>query len=140
MTVKTASDVASKWNSRLKASTDQITLGIGRVQTSPMAQAAAKQDKMLARLTAAVQSGKWKAGLNKVSLDEWKTQMLNKGVPRISGGADAALPKVTDFMTQLLPAVTAAQDVVSKMPDLTLEDAISRMTAFVRTMSKFKKS
>lgn len=128
-----------KQNTRLKASLSDMTDGVNRVTTSPTSQAAAKKDKMLARLTAAVQSGKWAAGLNAVSLDDWKTAMTSKGVQRVSAGIDAAAQKVTDFASQLLPAISSAQQKIAAMPDLTLDDNINRSAAFIREMSKFKK-
>ena len=55
---------------RLKGSIEDIRLGVERVTTSPTQLAAAKQDKMKMRLLASIDSGKWSAGLKRVSLDE----------------------------------------------------------------------
>jgi hypothetical protein len=65
--------------------------------------------------------------------------MINKGIPRVSGGLDASIGKVADFASQLLPAIDSAVAKIKTMPDLTIEDSISRMTTFVREMSKFSK-
>jgi hypothetical protein len=92
---------------------------------------------MLARLTTAVQSGKWAAGLNRVTVDQWKAATINKGIPRIANGIDAAADKVVAFASQLLPFEQTLQGTVSKMPNLNLEDSINRMTAWTRGMAKF---
>jgi len=123
----------------LKNSLTDIERGVSNVTVAPTAQAAAKSEKMLKNLTAAVTSGKWADRLKSVDLPTWQEKMINKGIPRISGGIDAAAGKVEDFASQLLPAVDAARNKIKSMPDLTLDDNINRMTAYVRDMAKFKK-
>jgi hypothetical protein len=95
---------------------------------------------MLTKLTAAVQGGAWAAGLNKVTLQQWKDQTTNVGVNRIAAGIDAAAPKVIAFATQLLPAVDAAVAKIKSMPDTTLEDNINRVSVYLRQMGTFKKT
>ena len=135
----TPEEFAEKQARRLKASTPDIRVGIMRVTESPTAKAADKQDKMLANLQAAVNSGKWARGLRKVTLESWKDAALNKGLGRIAAGIDAAHDKVVDFASQLLPFEDRLQGEISKMPDLTLEDNIARMTNWARGMNKFQK-
>lgn len=133
-------DAAAKWASRLSGSTAEITRGVDSVTENPMQKAATKKDKMLRNLTAAVNSGKWEAGLNRVSLTDWKNAIKNKGIPRISAGAQAAQPKMAAFMTQLLPYQDNLKGQIEAMPDLSLEDNIQRMAAWVRGMADFKRS
>lgn len=135
----TPAEFQEKHARRLKASLTDMRTGVEKVTEAPGAKAAAKQDKMLANLTAKVVDGTWAARLKKVTLEEWRTKMIDKGLPRVSGGIDAAAAKVTDFASQLLPAVDAASRKVATMPDLTLEDSIARMNSFVRDMAKFSK-
>lgn len=136
----TPQQFAEKWARRLQSAAPDITNGINRVDTSPTEKAAAKQDKMLANVTAAIQSGKWSRGLSRVTLADWKKAAIEKGVPRIAQGASGAQPKVTNFASQLLPFQDTLVAQVKSMPDLTLEDSIARMTTFVRGMSKFQRS
>jgi len=77
--------------------------------------------------------------LKKVSLDDWKDKMTNKGVPRISGGIDGAKEKVIAFANVLLPHVDAGVSKVKGMADLTIDDSINRASAFIRHMAEFKK-
>jgi len=123
----------------LKASIDYMRSGISNVTESPTLKAANRADKMLANLSKSIQDGKWASRLKAVSLEEWKEKMLNKGLPRVAGGIDAAKSKVIDFAAQLLPAIDNAKKEIVNMPDLTLEDNINRMTSFIRKMSQFKK-
>jgi hypothetical protein len=126
-----------KHNRRLKAAIPDITTGVQAVTASPMVAAAAKQAKMLDRLTASVNNGKWATSLRAVTLDSWKNATVTKGIPRIAGGIDGSADKVVAFATRLLPFETTLQTTVKAMPDVTLEDSIARMTAWVRGMTTF---
>ena len=64
----TATEFQEKHARRLKAAVEDVRRGIDRVTENPCEKAAAKQDKMLTNLTAAVSSGKWAGGLKRVSL------------------------------------------------------------------------
>jgi len=139
MARKTAAQVAEKWSRRLKQSTADIEAGIQAVSEAPTQKAAAKIDKMRARLIDAIDSGKVERGLNRVTLEEWKQKALRKGVPRIAQGADEAAPKVQAFMGELLPHIDSVKAQIESMPDLTLEDNLNRMVAFARGMSEFRR-
>ena len=124
---------------RLKGATEDIRRGIQRVDVAPGIKAAAKQDKMKAKLVASIDDGTWANRVKAVSLEDWKRKAETKGLARIATGIDEAAPKVLNFAEQLLPAVEAAKSKVDAMPDMTLEDSINRMATFTREMSKFKK-
>ncbi|KKN26662.1 hypothetical protein LCGC14_0872290 [marine sediment metagenome] len=125
---------------RLKGAVNDIKEGIDRVTENPCEKAAAKQDKMLTNLTAAVQSGKWAAGLKRVDLATWKQKARDIGVNRIAAGIDGAKDKVIKFAEELLPHIDREQAKLAGMPDVTLDDNINRMTSFVRGMANFKRS
>jgi len=135
----TAEEFQEKHARRLKASLEDMRHGVEGVTENPMAKAAAKADKMKANIVASIDSGKWAAGLNRVATDDWKRAMIDKGINRVASGIDGAAPKVTAFAAKLLPFIDGEVAKVKKMPDITLEDSISRMTSFVRGMSKFKR-
>lgn len=136
----TATEFQEKHARRLKASTEDMRRGIDRVTESPTAKAASKQDKMLANLTASVQSGKWAAGLKRVSLEEWKRKTRDVGVNRVAAGIDAAKDKVVAFAEDLLPHIDRGKEKIQAMPDITLDDSINRMTSFIRHMAGFKRT
>lgn len=124
---------------RLKEATEDMRAGIMRVSESPMKKAAEKEDKMLAGITNAVRTGKWKKGLNRVSLEDWKDKTANKGVDRVAAGIEAAAPKVIAFAQEFLPYLDSVAAEVNKMPDVTLQDSIARMTKQITLVSKFKR-
>jgi len=135
----TPDEFADKHNRRTKAALEDMRAGIERVTEAPTLKAAAKQEKMKAHLNAALDNGKWAKGLKRVDLAEWKTKMTELGVNRVSAGLDANKGKVAAFASQLLPHIEAGQKAIEKMPDVTLEDSINRMTSFIRHMSKFER-
>lgn len=135
----TASQFQEKHANNLKASTTYITQGIERVTESPTLKAAAKKDKMRAGILKAIDDGKWENGLKRVSTEQWKQAAIEKGIPRIAAGIDGAKDKVVAFAEQLLPHIDAGVSKVSKMPDVTLEDSIQRMTTMTRHMASFKR-
>jgi len=133
-----AQEFQEKHARRLKASTADIQRGIERVTTAPGKLAAAKADKMKARIDEAISSGRWAKKVGAVSLSDWQNKAITKGIPRIASGIDAASDKVQAFASKLLPAVDAAVAKIKGMPDLTLEDSINRSAAYMREMAKFK--
>jgi len=94
---------------------------------------------MKANLMAAIEDGSWKRGLEGYSLEDWKKDMVDKGVGRVAGGVDAATDSQKDFAQKLLAAEADIQARMSKMPDLTLEDSIQRSNFWIREMAKFRK-
>lgn len=135
----TPQEFQEKHARRLTAAVEDVRRGIDRVTENPMEKAAAKKDKMLANLTAAVNDGRWEAGLKRVSLEDWKTKARDVGVGRIAAGIQAAASKVVAFAEDLLPHIDAGQAKLKTMPDITLEDNIARMSTFVRHMAAMKR-
>jgi hypothetical protein len=135
----TPQQAAEKQARRLKGATEDIRLGVDRVTEAPGKKAAAKQDKMRQRINESIDSGIWATRVAAVPLEEWKAQMKDKGIPRISSGIDGAKAKVTDFFGKLFPYQDTIKAELERMPDLTLEDSINRATHQMRRMAQFRK-
>jgi len=133
-------EFAEKWSRRLKGATEDIRKGVERVTEAPGKKAAAKKDKMKARLIEKIDDGTWEKRVAAVPLDEWKEKFISKGIGRISAGVDSAVPDVEDFADELLSYEDTVQKEVHKMPDLTLEDNVARASKWIREMAKFKRS
>jgi len=123
---------------RLKGALEDMRRGVEAVDVAPGKRAADKADKMRAGIMRALDDGTWKRRVGAVTLEEWKRSMLDKGLGRVAAGVDGAADKVSSFAAQLLAQESALQGEISKMPDLTLEDSIGRMTAWIRGMAKFE--
>lgn len=123
---------------RTKAAVPDYKAGVDRVDEAPGIKAAQKQEKMLAKLTEAVTSGKWADRVSSVTLLEWKAAAKDKGANRISAGVDGAASKVRAFASQVIPELERIKGEVDNMDDLTLEDSLARMRHQVVEMSKFE--
>jgi hypothetical protein len=139
-TVKlTAQEFQEKHARRLKAAVPDIQAGVNRVTEAPGVKAAEKVDKWHAAISAQETKDKWQRRVASVSVDQWKSHMLSKGVPRIAAGIDGAADKVVEFAEKLIAHENAGLVQIERMPDLTLEDSISRATTWIRHMSNFKR-
>lgn len=134
----TGSDFAEKWARRLSGATEDIRAGVEAVSESPGKKAAEKKAKWVARLTEAATQEKWAKNVAAVTLDDWKRAITEIGIPRVSAGVNAAVPKVAKFGEQLLSYQNANIGKVKGMPDVTLSDSKARMDAWFDIMSKFK--
>ena len=137
---KNPARVAEKWVRNLSGSTQEIRDGVSAVTESPMDKAADNAEKYRNRVNEAVDSGKFQARLRGVSLQDWKTATLDKGIGRIASGASAAQDDVQDFMAELIPFQERLQGEIDAMPDVTLEDSIARQAAWTRGMAAFQRS
>lgn len=133
---QTPEQIAAKWATGLSGASSRITDGINAVSVAP-GQAAARQ-KQVWQQNVAASADKWATNTGKVSLSDWQSAMINKGVPRIASGAIAAQPKFATFMTQLMPFIAQQKSALPARGNL--DANIARMTAFARGMATFKKS
>jgi len=132
---KDPTTVANLWQQRLSAATEQIKAGVMAVTVSPGKAAAAQVDAWINGVNAARE--KFVRNSNAVTLQSWQTSMIDKGVPRVGPGAQAAIPKVTAFMTQWLPFVEGVANTVRAMPKGGLENGVSRAVAQIRGNANF---
>ena len=140
MPKRTPQEAYRRYQQTIKSRTQDIRDGVNRVTESPGMKAAAKQDKMRNNLLAAIDSGKWAERVAGVPLEEWKTAMIDKGVPRIAAGVDAAEDKMVAFFGELFDHQDALQRKVHAMSDVTPEDSEARMIEWMRGMRTFKRS
>lgn len=133
-----AQEFADKWRRRISGATEDMRRGIERTTQAPGESAANAQEAMLNNLTESVTSGRWARRVRGVSLQEWKDAAINKGVGRVSQGAQAAEAKMARIAQELLPAVDAAAEAARQIPKVTIEDSIQRAAVFMRQMREFK--
>lgn len=134
----TATEFREKHARRTKAAVGDMAEGVKRVTEAPGKAAAAKEGKMKQNLMAAIDSGKWKERVAAVPLDEWQQKMLTKGVGRVAAGIDEAGDKVEKFASQLISHQNSALGKINAMPDMTIEDSVSRASTWIREMAKFQ--
>jgi len=132
-----ATTVANKWAANLSGAVNQIKAGVQAVTTSPGVAAAAAIPQYLAGVNDAVSSGRMANALNSVTLSGWQQATINKGIPRISSGANAAIPKMTAFMNKWLPYEAQLQGVLAGMPRGNLQQNIARAVATINHNAAF---
>lgn len=126
---------AAKWASRLSGATQDITQGVNAVTEAPGLAAARSKALWLQQVTAS--ADKWARRVSAVSLSEWQSSMITKGVPRIASGAQAAIPKMTSFLADFLPYVDQGVQALKSMPKGGVENGIARASAMIRHNSQY---
>lgn len=124
-----------RWQSGMSQAGARVKAGVGQVTQNPAEKAAANEAGYLAGVNASV--GKWRAGLQRTTLQQWQTAMSGKGVQNMATGAAAAGPKMNAVVPQLASYV---QQGLSQLPQGT--DAASRqqrMIQWSQYMASFRK-
>jgi len=131
-----AEEWLEKWGQRLNASGQYIQSGVKNVKESPGKKAAEAQERMLAALIEAIQSGHWARQVSKVSKEEWQEAMIKKGIPRIAQGVQSAQQNKAEVIKALLVAVDNAAAEAHALPKGGIEESIARAAAFMRSMQE----
>lgn len=137
MAAGTPDQVAAKWAQNLGASTQYITAGVNAVTEAPGQKAARQVDAWIQGVQAS--RAKWQSRVASVSLSEWQQAMINKGVPRVASGAQAAQPKMAAFLNEFLPFQERVTAQVRSMPKGGLEAGINRAIAQIRGTAQFQR-
>lgn len=131
----TPDQAAAKWAQRSAAATEDVRNGVQNVREAPGKAAARAKDLWLQRITAS--ADKWARRVSAVSLEDWQRAMIDKGIPRIATGTQAAIPKMTAFMNEFLPFVDQGAAQVRAMPKGNVEAGIARAAAMIRHNATF---
>lgn len=121
-----------------KANLDSFKNGALAVQVAPNKKAADAQDKYLANVQAAVDSGRFKDGNNAVSLSDWQDAMTTKGAQNFGPGLDRAKDKILAFHEQFDPYQQSVANRVNAMPNDTESDRDAKMLANAAALRNFK--
>lgn len=133
----TAQQAAANWAKGMGNAGEKIKAGVQAVTESPTAKAAARADAYLQGVQRAVTERRFQDALLRVSTQDWKDAMLNKGVNRIGSGAIAAQGDFANFMQEFLPFIQ--QGVNSLPPRGGIDQNIERATQMMRYTSKFRR-
>ena len=129
--------MAQNWASAMASPTTsaKYTAGVQAVTQSPGAAAATPE--ALARYAQgcanSVNSGKRAASLG-YSLQSWQTAATQKGAPRLSTGAQMALPKFQAFAQKWAPIYNQASQAASALPKGGLANALARVSASIQVL------
>ena len=129
-------EFAEKWARRTSQAVPDYVQGVNRTEVAPGVLAAKQKDKMKAKINLAIDSGKWGRNVAAVPLSDWQRAATEKGAQRIGAGVSEATNKQAEFGEKLMRVVDAGQAKIANMPSTSLEENISRMTAFIRHMAE----
>lgn len=130
-------ELAAKWAQKYGASSEAYKAGIAKVQDNPAQAAIAAQDRMVAGFNDAVSSGRWAAGLNKVSLQSWKQAATEKGAPAIAAAARIGQDKVMRAEQTMGPI---RDSIVASLPERgTIEQNLERARQMALKMNQARR-
>jgi len=134
----TGSDFHEKHSKNLKAAGEEIRKGVEAVTEAPGKKAAARKDVYVARMQDSKVHDRWAKNVGKVSLEDWKKDMLEKGVGRISAGLDRSAAKIADFGDKLISHIKSIKPAFDERRPVTLDEAAAKASDWIKAMGKFK--
>lgn len=139
MPLPSPSQFAKNWRSGMANSGEKLKAGVQAVTEAPTAKAARRIDAMVAGIQRAAADGSIQRGLERVTLEDWKQAMLQKGAGRVAAGAAAAEGTVADFAGEFLPHLQAGMNKLQNMPRGDLETNLARANEMARHNATFKR-
>jgi hypothetical protein len=131
-------DVANRWAQGLANATQKMTQSATNLTVAPTQQAADAMQTWIARLNDPKTQAKWQAKLRAVTLGQWQQAYTQKGIPRVSQGAQVARDsKMVPFFSKWLPYEATGSQQVRQMPKATLQDRIARAVFMINYNSQF---
>lgn len=132
--------IAEKQVRRAQEAAGDYLDGVRNVSESPTQKAKRKKDKLKSNFNAAVDSGKWEAGLDSVSKEEWIRLTETKGGARYASGVESASADIEAFHAEFGPIRDKIKAQADAMPDSTLEQRLARMQFVAREMAKHRRT
>lgn len=132
----TSQQIVQKWADRGAASGETVKAGVNAVTTAPGQLAAQQKALWLQRVTAA--ADKWANNVAAVSLNEWKTAMLNKGIPNMQNGYANGRAKFQRFMNAFLPYARQVSADIKAMPKGTIQQSKDRSNRAIDMFHNWK--
>lgn len=131
--------VAEKQVRRAQGATDDYRKGVENVSEAPTQKAKRKKDKYRNGVVAALDSGKWEAGLDSVTLEDWKKATAGKGADRYASGVEASAGKIEEFHREFGAFMEGHQARINQLPDATPEQRIQKMVENAKGIAKFQR-
>jgi len=132
---KNVDEIVKRWQNGLANASETITNGVKATEVSPGKRAAAAKDAWVRAMQSKEVQDRWANEVGKVTLEEWQQAMINKGIPNITNGVNAAAGKMTNFYDWLVKTENEILNKINAMPELTLEQRIQRAVAWMKAMN-----
>lgn len=138
MPINTAA-ILEKWKRNSQAATEDMKRGAQSVTESPTVKAARSVDKMVRNLQEAVNSGRYAAQCNKVTVGDWQTAYIQKGLRNFSNGVQNISPAAQKAMADQQQYAEQVKIELASMPTDTEAQADAKMLAAVAKMRAYGK-
>lgn len=125
----TTAQAQAKWLAGIQNSSTNATTGVNNVTTAPGQLAAAQQAYWLQRVTAA--ATKWATNVGAVTLADWKTAMIQRGIPNMQTGAQAKQNKYGTFYAAYASFLQGEMQTIAAMPKGGRANALARSAAMI---------
>ena len=135
----TGSEGAAKWVKNMLSNKESARRGVENVKESPTKKAAEAVDRYASGCAEAASSGRFAAGCRAVSLEDWKSAYLDKGLKNLDNGVKAAESKMAKFLDKFLPYIKEKAKTIQGMAKGTRADAMARIEANLDALEDFKR-
>lgn len=112
------------------------TQGIDSTTVNPMQLSADAEDRYMAGIQDAVQSGRRRQKLMSTPVSVWKDNAKTKGAQRLTNGAQAAQAKVQAHFQKFGPVYEQIRDHVKTMPKGGVANALARVQYAITAMKQ----
>ena len=112
--------------------------GIKSPKADPIARGIATEDKYAAETRKAIDAGRRKAALGKVTMADWYKYAAELGADKLVDGVTKREAKVTGFITAFQPMLTSHLAKIDGLPEATDGDRESRMLENLRGLKALK--
>ena len=124
---------SQRWVQGVQNSSEKVQSGVQAVTEAPGQKAADKADLWLAKLQAS--KDKFKRNVAAVSLEDWKSRFITKGIPAMQTAAPLSKTKVAKKAGELIPVIN---DALASMPErgATLDANLARVRHMASALQK----
>lgn len=127
-----------RWKKNAGEATESYKAGVQAVTENPAAKAAAAADDYARGVREAVESGRYQAGLGRVTLQGWKDKAANTGARRYADGIKDGETKMAAHLSQFLPFLAQVKAEVDAMPSSTEADRDARVLHQIRRAREYR--
>jgi hypothetical protein len=133
-------DWTNKLIDRAGAATGDYEEGIEDPDRDPIQAALEANSKRIQRIQESIKNKTWEKTMSKLSQEDWKKGVRDKGVQRYAAGVEGARAKIAEFVAKFRPQLEGIQRSVRALPQDTPQQREQRMLANLRALKKAKGS
>lgn len=133
-----ADRISDKWGRHMKSAVPDIQAGLDAMTVDPGERAVAAQEKMKQNLITSIDSGIWAKRRLEVSKADFVKITKEKVAKNLNTGVDAGMAKRKKFDNWLVGRLNGILPEIAAMPDMTLEDSMSRVRRQMEYMAAEK--